>query len=118
MYCAGCVALPTPGRIERESGGPNVDVRSLTKSTKADRLLQPGTDRKTIHAKLGEPSQTFQDGSVERTTYRSYNWWVFCIIPLGHFWGDMSPTERVYILNLRYDAQNRLESFFLESRKD
>ncbi len=113
----GCIAFPTPGRIQREvqAEGPNVDIRKLTGGTAdSDRPIRPGVLREAVRAQLGAPDNVSQNGQDEASTYRSYNWWVFCIIPLVHFWGDMSPTEYKYILRIKFDNQERVQSLTLD----
>jgi hypothetical protein len=112
----GCIVFPTPGRIERESVGPSADIRKMTGLADSERPIRPGVTRPTVHALLGEPDVVSQDGREERSTYRSYKWWVFCIVPLGHFWGDTSPTEYVYLLTITFDDNDHVESISLNQR--
>jgi hypothetical protein len=80
----------------------------------SDCPIRPGVTREAVHATLGEPDVTSQDRSEELSTYRSYKWWVFCIVPLSHIGGDWSPTEYKYLLTIRFDDSDHVASVTLD----
>ena len=88
----------------------------MTGAIDSDRPVRPGVTRQSVRAALGEADSTSQNGRDEYFTYRSYKWWVFCMIPLGHFWGDMSPTEYVYELMITFDDRDYVQSLTLKRR--
>ena len=115
---AGCVAFPTPGRIERErTDRPNINIRKIASSADSGGPVRPGVSRAVVRNVLGVPDEAWDDGRNERYFYRSYNWWVFCIVPLGHFWGEMSPTEYVYQFDLAFDDKGNVRSLSLARRR-
>lgn len=113
----GCVVLPTPGRFQRASAaGADVNIRKVTGTAGSGRPVRPGVARSAIRARLGAPDEVLEAGRVERFDYDEYNWFKFCLIPLGHLWGDWSLSSHRHELHLSFDDRDRVESLVLERR--
>lgn len=120
----GCIAFPTPGRITGYADQPTPDIRKMVGDAESNRPIRPGVTRETVLEKLGPPYYSRErgyakdNGRREMYRYETHGWWGFCFVPLGHFWGDISPLDSEYALDIAYDDQDRIKSVSLQEMKD